>query len=542
MIPAVATLPAARAQSTRDGASRDLLGWPVAMLLAIIALGQQAHLGLDCDVSWLLTVGERVLDGSRLYRDVIEVNPPASVLIYLPAILIGRWTDIGADRATMAAVALLAAAMVAVSGRILTRAGLIAEPKVSTLMAAAMAVFLLLPGACFAQREHVAVLLALPALAAIACRAAAMPVPRQAALLAGVAGGLAIAIKPHFALAFLLPIGVAAVRRRSIVAVLGPESAAAAVIVAGYVAVVLIVFPDYLAMLPLLRAVYLPLREDPITLMRGPVVALPVALAALAWWLRGARVGIVPAVLGAAASGFVIAGVVQGKGYLNHAYPAAALGFLALGVLLSDDGPFRQSRAVGLAAIVMLAMLEWHAFSSVAGHPGLAEAVAQVAPPHPRMIALSDEIGVGHPLVRQVAGRWVGRSGALWATGGVATRIASGAVVPDERQRLDAIAEAEAGAFMADVRQGRPDVLLIDATLGDWRRRPPVAAVLGDYRPATRVGDVELWTRRPGAATAPPRPRHASDRAFIATRYASPAATARAAATAWASKASDRWR
>ena len=212
-----------------------------------------------------------------------------------------------------------------------------------------------------------------------------------------------------------------------------------------------IVFPDYLAMLPLLRAVYLQLREDPITLMRSLVAALPVALAALAWWLLGARVGIVPAVLGA---GLRDRRRVQGKGYLNHAYPAAALGFLASGVLLSDDRPFRQRRAVGLLATVRLAMLKWHAFSSVVGHPGLAQAVAQVAPPHPRMIALSDEISVGHPLVRHVAGRWVGRSGALWATGGVAGRLATGAVAPDERQRLDAIAEAEADAFVADVRQG----------------------------------------------------------------------------------------
>ena len=57
--------------------------WAIPALLALAAIVQQSMIGLDTDVSWLITVGEKVLDGQRLYIDIFEVNPPASVLIYL---------------------------------------------------------------------------------------------------------------------------------------------------------------------------------------------------------------------------------------------------------------------------------------------------------------------------------------------------------------------------------------------------------------------------------------------------------------------------
>src|SRR5690349_11187977 len=55
---------------------------PAAVLAAAVLL--RFFLLANTDVSWLLTVAERVLDGQRLYIDVIETNPPAAVLLYLP--------------------------------------------------------------------------------------------------------------------------------------------------------------------------------------------------------------------------------------------------------------------------------------------------------------------------------------------------------------------------------------------------------------------------------------------------------------------------
>jgi len=53
--------------------------WTVGLAaLAAIAI-QSLLVPIDADVSWLITVCERVLSGDRLYVDILEVNPPASV-------------------------------------------------------------------------------------------------------------------------------------------------------------------------------------------------------------------------------------------------------------------------------------------------------------------------------------------------------------------------------------------------------------------------------------------------------------------------------
>src|SRR5260370_11882208 len=60
------------------------------MILFVAAIVLRHVLAANTDVSWLLTVGERVLDGQRLYVDVIDANPPMAVLIYPPGIVIAR--------------------------------------------------------------------------------------------------------------------------------------------------------------------------------------------------------------------------------------------------------------------------------------------------------------------------------------------------------------------------------------------------------------------------------------------------------------------
>src|SRR3954454_18199857 len=58
-----------------------LIGLGAALIAALI---QSLFLTVDCDVSWLITVNEKMLAGQRLYADIVEVNPPASIWLYTP--------------------------------------------------------------------------------------------------------------------------------------------------------------------------------------------------------------------------------------------------------------------------------------------------------------------------------------------------------------------------------------------------------------------------------------------------------------------------
>ncbi|MDP1584138.1 MAG: hypothetical protein Q8M18_12005 [Bradyrhizobium sp.] len=75
-----------------------LLPWVLIAILFAVAIMLRQVLAANTDVSWLLTVGERVLGGQRLYVDVFETNPPMAVLVYLPAIVIARARVAGGSR------------------------------------------------------------------------------------------------------------------------------------------------------------------------------------------------------------------------------------------------------------------------------------------------------------------------------------------------------------------------------------------------------------------------------------------------------------
>ena len=62
---------------------------PAALVLAL-SIGLRFVLMPNADVAWLLTMADRMLDGKRLYVDIIEANPPFSVYMYLLPAAIAR--------------------------------------------------------------------------------------------------------------------------------------------------------------------------------------------------------------------------------------------------------------------------------------------------------------------------------------------------------------------------------------------------------------------------------------------------------------------
>jgi hypothetical protein len=154
----------------------------------------------------------------------------------------------------------------------------------------------------------------------------------------------------------------------------------------------------------------------------------------------------------------------------------------------------RGRRNFVLVATGALACLELYAMGSIRPIPGLAEAVARVAPPRPSIITLGPDLLTGHPLVRNVGGRWAGSRAGLYIAVGAHSQLS--AAHPDPRLRR--WYEADVDAFAADVRRERPDIILVDARpeLAWLRKEPKIQSAIAAYRPRARAGDVEVWVRR----------------------------------------------
>lgn len=464
--------------------------WP--SLVVLVALVQQAFSSIDCDVSWLITVAERWLDGATLYRDIEEVNPPASVLLYVPAVALARLLALPPEPATVLLVTALAGASIFHTGRLLS----LSTDHRDALIAAAAFALLVLPADLFAQREHVALIAGLPMFALLTRRAEAQPVAGRDAWTAGLGAAITIIIKPHFVLPFLAVALWATVRQRSARRMVGAEWLAVALGCLGYLLLVRSAFPDYFdRMLPLLRLVYLPDRDSWTNLLRDPMTIFPLICAIMAAWLGRGRLA--PATTAAllASAGFVAAALVQGKGYLNHGYPAIALALSAIALELARPG---HARRFGLVCTSILALFGTFLYARVPEPYALRDAIQRIAPRHPRLIGVSFDFALGHPLTRWLDGRWVGTRGDLWVTGNVQQPLKDPALTPARRAALLRAERDDAALLAADIARGKPDVILVDAVPGTtWiAAHPPLARAMADYRPADRVGAVTLWVPR----------------------------------------------
>jgi hypothetical protein len=456
------------------------------ILVVAIAVFEQTRIGLDTDVSWLLTVGEHVLGGARLYTGIVELNPPASVWIYLPGIAAAHAFGVTPEFATAALMFVLAAGSCLLAGRILAVAGILRRAMYAPVALCAAVVLFLLPGLCFAQREHFALVTLLPFMAVVGARLKGHPVGLPLALLAGIGAGVTMAIKPHFLLAVAPMLLFLTWRRRSLKAALQAESWAAATVVIAYAAVAVELYPAYFSQaLPLVTTVYLPVRVGMVALWTSPAALLYLLACALALQIGRRELAHSFAALPLLASlGFAAAMWVQGKGYPNHIYPAVALAMLSLGWLVAERRVAGGRELFGSVAWLLLGGTALVFFDFGLGRPYVrtAELVRQLAPPRPRIIVAASNLSIGHPLTRWVGGTWVGTRGSLWATG-TARELLRTERDPARRQRLEIAIAQDRRLWVADVLRKRPDVVLADEGGRQWiAHNPDVRAALASYR------------------------------------------------------------
>jgi hypothetical protein len=464
-------------------------------------------LAANTDVSWLLTVAERVLDGQRLYADVIETNPPMAVLIYAPGVVIARALGLPAELVVDALVFAAIFASLAISSAILrnalAREGLPGWP----LALLAFAILGVLPAKTFGQREHIAVIELLPALALYALRAKGDRPPLWAILIAGIGAGLAMAFKPYFAIGIFCGLVALAVHARSRRIFFGPENFIAAAVVAAYALGVVVLYPGFLSTIaPMVRDLYILVGASLVELLKTPAVLIWTSLIFASVVLkRPGRIDSTALLLLAASTGFMLAFFLQRKGWPYHSYPMIALAMLGLGYTVAIRRPL--DRALGMFALATLAVtfgqsiiwFNW-AFDKAFDARPLWAAVANLGP-HPKILAITGEPGLGHPMVRALQDTWVSRQQGLWVAGYLRTLHNAGPLEPGQEAKLDRYAARERAMLIEDIRNNPPTVVLIDNYSDHWsdwlRDNPEVAGMLRDYRLVTTINDIEVRAKTP---------------------------------------------
>lgn len=510
-------------------ATRPERPWLTLVLLAALCVSAwqvQAGLPLNHDVGWLLIGARRLLEAGRLSAHrFVDVTPPLIVGLY--ALPVAAAKALGASE--IGALRIFVIGLAAGSLRLCQLAAsrlLAGEPSalLRTWLVAVAVPLLPLVGYDFAQREHLITLLLLPYLVDAAARAQAAAPPRSVALWIGAAAGLAIGMKPQFALVVLAAEALVwrAQRRLLPGAELGALTAALA-LSAGWTAWAA---PDYLRVtLPLVWDTYAAYRAPLPELVRWFDPLLAAALIAVAWRLpRGGALRALAHTFGVASAAAYAAYLAAGTGWGYHRHPFGVFAIAALAPALLrplSRGPI-TALAVFLvtAASLLVAPLEIHDVKLEGGQwAGWSQGAASLeilraAETRGRggpVFVFSSSVAPAFPAVNYAGVEWASRFSCLWPLPAVIRARAQpeGAVPEARRQRLEAVARYLVDAVTDDLERGRPDLVFVPRApepqafggidfdfLAFFQRDPRFAGLWAGYAPLEDTPSFRIYRLR----------------------------------------------
>ncbi|WP_419907113.1 hypothetical protein [Hoeflea sp.] len=405
--------------------TRRMAAWPalagcgIALLLSFVL---NIRAGTNTDVSWIITIIEGQFSGKRLYVDILETNPPFSVWLYYPAVAAARILSMSPEFAVAVFTYLVGLASLGFTHRIARKGGLTTGETRWWFWPGLFAVFLVLPGTVFAQREHIGLMALLPLLVLQAWRlneGSENRVPVLTAIAAGVAGSVIILVKPHWALSIGLPALYVTWSRRSVLSLLRPEYLTIAAIAVAYLAIVIVAYPEFLgSMYPMLQQVYMPISNA-----RGmwlPII-VKFAITLVPWILLRVRGTVSPvADLAALSSMGFFAGVLYlGKGWGYHLYPSLAMALIAslaaLEAGLRRGGLEARAQRYAVLIIVVAFVQAGLANHVLRGPDSRTIDMIRASNPNPTVAVIGADIGLAFPLTRMVGGNWSSAYCSDWA-------------------------------------------------------------------------------------------------------------------------------
>jgi hypothetical protein len=485
------------------------------------------------DTGFLLDAAGRVLDGSRLYVDVVEINPPLVIGLNALAVACARALGASSILVYRVGVAALLLVTLALSSRWLRR--LLPEDlrlRRALLLTLAFVLFAL-PGPDFGEREHLVLALLLPYLLLAAARGVGERATPWQGLWPGLVAGFAFALKPHFLLVWL---GVEAwlrATRRVHRGALLPETLAIAGTLGACAVSTAVLTPEYFGIVRLLAGPYSRFLYDPFwhVLVTGPgsVLALFSLLTFVA--LRGqARHQTLWISLALATATCLLAGAAQQKGLSYHLYPAKACATMLLGLVVLDT-PITRGRGVRLvygalavavfaSAIVVGSVDRVVAAAGRAGDSDQRQFEDLVRLVHGRaanadVFVMSYHIRSAYPLINYSGARSASRFPHLWI---LASEYLN-ELKQDRPLKYHDVREMSQSerylnrAVLQDLER-RPKLLLVlrparDVPLNAYRRldyvayfsrTPDIGTVLQEYQLVAQTGDYLVYEWAPAGA------------------------------------------
>lgn len=434
------------------------LRWPELLAIGSIALTWflMRSIPVSHDVVWQLWIARQMLSGVKLYGDIVEPNPP---LWFWAAIPIQRAAELLKVEPRHA---MVAATFVYIAASTIAMSALISDfgaRRRAALLALTVTATTVLSIADFEQREHLALIAAMPYIFLIARRAKGGEVHWLLAFAVGALSAYGFALKHYFALVpFFLEIWLIWELRRKWTP-FRPETLTLLGAALSYLAAIYFLAPDFLTrIVPMLALAYSGFNATWNHVLFKPFVP---------FWLVAGLVFVSlkqrphPIAVAAAISGFafVLAYFAQQKGFEYHAVAATGALSVALGSLLVFHPPARYALAA-LLTVVILAIARGP-YGNVSERQTLH--LLQGMAPGKTVMMLAVNPSTIWPMVEDRGLKWPSRHFASWMLATFAKEMRkNGRLSP----ALASMAQDVRTDTVNDLSCNPPDLIIVDDLIG----------------------------------------------------------------------------
>ncbi|MCB1783441.1 MAG: hypothetical protein KDI13_05545 [Alphaproteobacteria bacterium] len=233
-------------QETITASKARLNPWIITLMALLPWAIIQFNTSVKDNVAWLSGCASRLMAGSDMLSVCYDTNPPLSIYLYAPPLLLSRLTGIP----DYYCIYLLTFALIALSAiaiwKILAHMSFLTADERTIFTAGALAGFTLLPALSFAERDHIMVLGLMPFLLTQFCLTKQISLPKKLLYPVLFLGALAILIKPQFGLLpTILLLHRMAIRRKIFFILKEPDFIILAILTTLYTAFVFLAYPEF---------------------------------------------------------------------------------------------------------------------------------------------------------------------------------------------------------------------------------------------------------------------------------------------------------
>jgi hypothetical protein len=229
-----------------------LFHWSVfcGFCLALIPwLNTQLQRSINADIAYLTLSAERLLDGIRMSEGYYDTNPPLSIMVQIPAIILTKLTNIPIYYATNIYVLILLVLSITATSKLLSFFKDVSIGQRISILSAYLLTATILTDYDFGQREHLLGMALFPLVLAQILITQKTPFPRILKLSVLATGSVFILLKPYFG---LVPAAIfihRTITQRRVNVVFDTDFLWLGGIAIGYLAVISLFFDDFLTII-----------------------------------------------------------------------------------------------------------------------------------------------------------------------------------------------------------------------------------------------------------------------------------------------------